>query len=386
MSADRDAVAPHGGRLINRIADAERAARLRAAARTLPALELSVREVADLGLIAVGALSPLEGFMGRRDYQRVLADGRLADGLPWTLPVTLSVPADVSARLAPGAEAALHHQGALLAILTVAEIFRRDPREASSVYGTDDVAHPGVAQLRAHGDTYVGGRVELLAKPPSQFPAHDHAPAATRACFRARGWTRIAAFQTRNPIHRAHEYLTKVALELTDGLFIHPLVGHTKDGDVPAEVRMRSYEALIDGYYPKTRVLLAAFPAAMRYAGPKEAIVHALIRKNYGCTHFIVGRDHAGVGGYYGSYDAQRAFDRYAPEELGITPLAFEHSFFCRRCDGMASSKSCPHGADAHVDLSGSRLRELVRADQSLPPELCRPEVARILIDAMKTG
>jgi sulfate adenylyltransferase len=216
-------------------------------------------------------------------------------------------------------------------------VFSRHARELKNVYGTDDDKHPGVAQLASLSDTYVGGSIELVAKRAPLFGAHHREPAQTRAWFRDQGWQRIAAFQTRNPIHRAHEYLTKVALELTDGILIHPLVGYTKDDDLPADVRVRCYEALLASYYPKERVLLATLPAAMRYAGPKEAIFHALIRKNYGCTHFIVGRDHAGVGDYYGSHDAQREFDRYTPEELGITPLHFERAFFCRACASMAS-------------------------------------------------
>ena len=381
---DQVAIAPHGGTLVQRVADSERAAALRARAGTLPRLDLSARELADLELIAVGALSPLDGFMGRRDYERVLADGRLASGLPWTIPVTLSAPRAAADRLGAGAEVALFHEGAVHAVLAVADVFARDPREPQAVYGTDDERHPGVAQLVSLPDAYVGGTVELVAKRTPRFVAHHHEPAATRAWFRAQGWRRIVAFQTRNPIHRAHEHLTKLALELTDGLLLHPLVGETKDDDVPADVRMRSYEALVATYYPRDRVLLSTLPAAMRYAGPREAIFHALVRKNYGCTHFIVGRDHAGVGGFYGPYDAQRAFERYTPEELGIVPLFFDHAFWCRACAAMASDKTCPHGAGERVILSGTRLRELLAAGQAPPPEVVRPEVARILIDAMK--
>jgi len=377
-------IAPHGGTLIHRVADAGRAAELRARADVMPRIELSARELGDLELIAVGALSPLDGFMCRADYERVLADGRLADGLPWTIPVTLPAPAAMASALGRGAEIALAHHGTLHAVLAVGEIFRRDAREAVAVYGTDDERHPGVARLKAQSDTYVGGTVEVVELPRPRFAAHHHTPAETRAIFDEHGWRRIAAFQTRNPIHRAHEYLTKVALELTDGLLIHPLVGDTKRDDVPADVRVRSYEALIAAYYPPDRVLLATLPAAMRYAGPREAIFHALIRKNYGCTHFIVGRDHAGVGGFYGAYDAQRAFDGYAPEELGIVPLAFDHAFYCRACAAMATDKSCPHDDGARVSLSGTHLREMLAAGQEPPPEVVRPEVARILIGAMK--
>ena len=384
MSAARDAIAPHGGTLVDRVATAGRAAELRARAPKLARIDLSVREIADLELIATGAFSPLDGFMCRANYQRVVGEGRLADGLPWTIPVTLSAPRDVATKLGTGAEAALYFDDTLHAVLAVEEVFARDPREYQSIYGTDEDRHPGVAQLRSLSETYIGGRIELVAKRPALFPRHHHEPAATRAWFRGKGWKRISAFQTRNPIHRAHEYLTKVALEVTDGILIHPLVGYTKDDDIPADVRVRSYEALIADYYPTDRVLLATLPAAMRYAGPKEAIFHATIRKNYGCTHFIVGRDHAGVGSYYGSQDAQREFDKYTTEEIGIAPLCFDNAFFCRTCAAMASDKSCPHGDDARVLLSGTKVRDLLEAGLAPPPEIVRPEVARILIDAMK--
>jgi sulfate adenylyltransferase len=382
----KDAIAPHGGKLVNRVADATRAGELRTRALKLPRIDISVREIADLELIAVGALSPLDGFMCKKNYERVVGEGRLADGLPWTIPVTLSAPRDVAGGLGKGAEAALYYEGTLHALVTVEEVFARDPREFKNVYGTDDDKHPGVAQAKALSDTYVGGTIELIEKQKPQFATHHNEPAETRAYFRERGWQRIAAFQTRNPIHRAHEYLTKCALEIADGLLIHPLVGYTKGDDIPADVRMRCYEALVDRYYPKERVLLSTLPAAMRYAGPKEAIFHATMRKNYGCTHFIVGRDHAGVGNYYGTYDAQREFDKYAPEEIGITPLRFENSFYCNACAEMASQKTCPHGDEARVILSGTKVRELLRAGQEPPAEFSRPEVARILIGAMKSG
>jgi sulfate adenylyltransferase len=386
MSFESDAIAPHGGKLVDRVADANLAGELRARALKLPRVDISVREIADLDLIAVGALSPLEGFMGRADYERVLGEGRLANGLPWTIPVTLSAPRDVAAGLGRGAEAALYFDGTLHAIITVEDVFQRDAREPKNVYGTDDDKHPGVAQLKQLSDTYLGGAITLVEKRAPAFPARHNEPAQTRRIFRERGWRRIAAFQTRNPIHRAHEYLTKCALEIADGILIHPLVGYTKEDDIPADVRMRCYEALLENYYPADRTLLSTLPAAMRYAGPKEAIFHAVMRKNYGCTHFIVGRDHAGVANYYGSYDAQREFDRYSPEEIGITPLRFENSFYCKKCAAMASQKSCPHGDDARVILSGTKVRELLRAGQEPPPEFSRPEVARILISAMKTG
>jgi sulfate adenylyltransferase len=380
----RDAIEPHGGRLIDRRADERHAAELRTRVAKLPQIELHIRELADLEMIASGALSPLEGFMGPDDYQSVVQSGRLANGLPWTLPVTLT--ADRNINIGAGAQVALKDpDGTLRAIVEVEHIWEPDrEREAQSVYGTTDPKHPGVAQLYQLDQRYVGGRVWLFEARPPAFAAHHYEPRATRAWFRDNGWKRIAGFQTRNPIHRAHEYLTKVALELTDGLLIHPTIGHTRDDDIPAAVRMRCYEAVLDHYYPKDRVLLSTLPAAMRHAGPKEAVFHAIVRKNYGCTHFIVGRDHAGVGGYYGTYDAQREFDKYAAEEIAITPLRFESSFYCKKCAAMASGKSCPHSDADRVILSGSRVRELLEAGQELPPEFSRPEVARILIEAMK--
>ncbi len=381
-----DAIAPHGGTLVQRVAAPAQAAELAGRAPSLPRLDLHVREIADLDLIAVGAMSPLEGFMTRADYTRVLEDGRLASGLPWTLPITLSVSRDAARALGAGRQAALYYEDRVHAIIDVHEVFERDPREAEAIYRTSDEKHPGVAQLAQLGALYVGGRITLLEKRAAAFPAHHNEPAQTRAHFRERGWRRIAAFQTRNPIHRAHEYLTKCALEIADGILIHPLVGYTKEDDIPAPVRMRCYEALLAGYYPKDRVLLSTLPAAMRYAGPKEAIVHALVRKNYGCTHFIVGRDHAGVGSYYGTYDAQREFDKYSPEEIGITPLRFENSFYCNRCAAMASQKSCPHADADRVILSGTKVRELLRSGQEPPPEFSRPEVAKILIEAMRSA
>ncbi len=385
-----DAIAPHGGTLVDRFADPDTKAELerRAAAADFPELRLNARELSDLEMIACGALSPLTGFMTRADYERVVAGGRLAGGLPWTIPVTLSARADLAARLKLGQTVALRApDGKLAGTLVLEDIFPYDKqREARNVFGTEDTAHPAVQYLMQDmGDRLLGGAVTMLDRTAPPFPVYHNEPRATRALFRERGWKRIAAFQTRNPIHRAHEFITKVALEVSDGLLVHPLVGYTKEDDIPAETRMRCYEVLLGGYYPKDRAVLSTLPAAMRYAGPKEAIFHAIMRKNYGCTHFIVGRDHAGVGTYYGTYDAQKIFDQYTPDEIGITPLRFEHSFFCRRCAGMATGKSCPHDKSHHVALSGTRVRELLRAGERPPEEFSRPEVADILIAAMRS-
>jgi sulfate adenylyltransferase len=379
---------PHGGTLRDLVADEAAAGALRDEARNLPKLVVSERELADLEMLAVGALSPLTGFQGEADYHSVLETMHLADGLAWTIPVTLSVDEDGAHRLG-GAESVgltVAEDAEPLAVLRISELFKRDrANEARSVFGTEDLAHPGVQALHDAGDRCVAGTLEVIALPThDDFLQYRKTPAETRAEFERRGWRTVVGFQTRNPIHRAHEYLQKCALEIVDGLLVHPLVGATKADDVPPDVRMRCYEALFDGYYPKDRAMVSVFPAAMRYAGPKEAIWHAICRKNYGCTHFIVGRDHAGVGDYYGTYEAQEIFERFEPGELGITPLMFEHSFWCNRCEGMASPKTCPHGEEHRVSLSGTKVREMLRNGERPPQEFSRPEVADILIDAMR--
>ncbi|HRC61675.1 MAG: sulfate adenylyltransferase [Dehalococcoidia bacterium] len=380
-------IAPHGGRLNERLVTGDAAQALAERARSLKTVTLDARQVTDLELLAVGALSPLDGFMGKADYDRVIDEMHLASGAVWSVPVTLGVPAE-EARALVGSEVALvTPDGTPLAVMQVAEAFDADrPREALKVYRTDDMAHPGVEAIFAQGNTLIGGSVQVFALPPDpEFPEYRLTPAQTRAYFEAQGWRTVVGFQTRNPVHRAHEYLQKVALETIDGLLLHPLVGETKEGDIPADVRMRCYRVLLDNYYPKDRVLLSVLPASMRYAGPREAIFHAIMRQNYGCSHFIVGRDHAGVGDYYGTYDAQTIFDELAPGELGITPLKFEHTFFCRACDSMASTRTCPHTSDHHVVLSGTKVRQMLAAGEVPPVEFSRPEVAQVLIDSMRT-
>jgi len=387
---DHQTIAPHGGTLVDLLVPGEQRDRARTEADHLPKLVVSERELSDLEMLAVGALSPLTGFVGEADYLSVLDTMHLSNGLAWSIPVTLSLTDEDVKRIGAGTSVALlPAEGAPpLAIVDVAEVFKRDrEKEALAVFGTEDLEHPGVRALQEAGDFCLAGPVRALTLPEhDDFAGYRLTPAETRAEFADRGWRSVVGFQTRNPIHRAHEYIQKCALEMVDGLLVHPLVGATKGDDVPADVRMRCYEALFEGYYPKDRAMVSVFPAAMRYAGPKEAIWHAISRKNYGCTHFIVGRDHAGVGSYYGTYDAQRIFESFEPGELGITPLMFEHSFWCNACEGMASPKTCPHGEATRVSLSGTRVREMLRAGERPPIEFSRPEVAEILIDAMRDG
>ncbi|HEY2475543.1 MAG TPA: sulfate adenylyltransferase [Candidatus Cybelea sp.] len=375
-------IAPHGGTLIDRTADSPEAQQeLRDAAPGLRNLTLTGRELNDLTLIGNGALSPLTGFMTSADYEPVVTSMRLTNGLPWSIPVVLA--ADREQAPAPGSRAALYDgDGNLRGIIDVEDVFEYDKRhEARNVYRTEEEKHPGVAAVYARKDVLIGGPVSVL---PTERDPENLSPAETRAEFERRGWKTIVGFQTRNPVHRAHEYIQKCALETVDGLLLHPLVGETKSDDIPADVRMRCYRALLENYYPADRVLLSTLKAAMRYAGPREAIFHAMMRKNHGCTHFIVGRDHAGVGSYYGTYDAQKIFEEFTPSELGITPLKFENSFYCRRCQAMGSRKTCSHDPENHVALSGTQVREMLRAGQLPPPEFSRPEVAAILIEASR--
>jgi sulfate adenylyltransferase len=356
---------------------------------SMPRLELNSREVSDLEMIAIGAFSPLEGFMCESDYISVRGNKHLANGLPWTIPVTLSVPAERANSLHENDSVALY-QGSehLLGVLHLEQKYRYDKqREAERVYLTTEEAHPGVRALYGQGDWLLGGSISLLNRPRNpEFPQYRLDPAATRDAFNKKGWKGVVAFQTRNPIHRAHEYIIKCALESVDGLLLHPLVGETKSDDIPAAVRMRCYESMLENYFPRTRTFLAVNPAAMRYAGPREAVFHAIIRKNYGCTHFIVGRDHAGVGNYYGTYDAHYIFGEFDPNLLGITPMFFDHSFYCRRCESMGTNKTCPHDSGEHVTLSGTKVREMLSQGKMPPKEFSRPEIAGILIESMKSN
>ena len=380
-------IPPHGGTLAARLVEDSRRESLAREAENLVKLRLPERQQCDLELLAVGALSPLDGFMGEADFHRVCDEMRLAGGLVWSVPITFAVDADTATSIGIGQPVALTDDaGRVLAVMTVREKYLHDKsKECEKVYGTRDEAHPGVKVTMSQGDVCLAGPVEAITpRFEPEFTDLRLTPAQTRAAFAERGWQTVVAFQTRNPIHRAHEYITKCALEICDGLMVHPLVGQTQAEDIPADVRMACYKVLLEKYYNPGRSVLAVWPAAMRYAGPREAILHALVRKNYGCTHFIVGRDHAGVGNYYGTYDAQKIFDEFDPGEIGITPLKFEHSFWCKRSGAMATDKTTNSQPDERVFLSGTKVREMLRNGQRPPEEFTRPEIADILINAMR--
>ncbi len=386
-------IAPHGGTLVSRLVRGEMAAATREMARNLKTVVLAPMNVSDVELIATGVLSPLTGFMGSEDYRSVVKDMHLRSGLPWTIPVTLPVSAEEAQDIQIGQSVALAEPDPagglhLMGVVEVAEKYPYDKAdEARNVYRTEEDKHPGVARLYRQGDVLLGGDIWVFDLPlasRTEFPQFRHTPAQTRRMFAQNGWRKIVAFQTRNPIHRAHEYIQKTALEIVDGLFLHPLVGETKSDDIPADVRVESYQTILRDYYPADRVLLGVFPAAMRYAGPREAIWHAIARKNYGCTHFIVGRDHAGVGNYYGTYDAHTIFDNFDADAIGIVPLFFEHTFYCKKCQAIVSSKTCPHDKSEHIALSGTQVRQMLERGEMLPEEFTRPEVSKVLIDGMR--
>ena len=383
----RNGIAPHGMQLVNRIATPEQKQEFLEKAEVLPRVMLDERAVSDLVMLAIGAFSPLTGFMEQADYDRTVVDMRLANGLPWSIPITLSVTEDVASPLKEGSLIRLDDPtGKFIGVLELTQKYRYDKAtEAINVYKTDDANHPGVQVVYNQGEINLAGAIWLLQREDHpQFPAYQIDPIESRRMFKEKGWKTIVGFQTRNPIHRAHEYIQKCAMETVDGLFLHPLVGATKEDDIPADVRMRCYEIILENYYPQDRVILAINPAAMRYAGPREAIFHAIVRKNYGCTHFIVGRDHAGVGDYYGTYDAQYIFDEFESAELGIVPMKFEHAFYCTRTESMATTKTSPSTSSERIHLSGTKVREMLRRGELPPPQFSRPEVAAELIKSMQ--
>ncbi len=379
---------PHGGRLIDRKAETATRQKLMVTAKNMPCIYLNIDQLIDLDNIASGLYSPLEGFLLKEDYLNVINNMRLTDENVWTIPIILAVTEKEAETLPDKGKVALYFKKdqKLYAILDLQEKYHYDPAiEAKAVYGTIDINHPGVKRVFARKEVLLGGKIiQLNPLKYTNFNQYRFTPAVTRKMIEEKGWKTIVAFQTRNPIHRAHEYLQKCALEIVDGLFLSPLVGKTKPGDIPAEIRIKSYQEVINKLYPPERVMMAVFPAAMYYAGPREAIFHALCRKNYGCTHFIVGRDHAGVGDYYGTYEAQKIFDSFSDGEIGIKPLRFEYAFYCKKCVAMASAKTCPHSRKQHIYLSGTKVRELLNSGKLPPVEMTRPEVAKILVKGMK--
>lgn len=379
-------IKPHGGKLINRVLNGSVKEAAIERARSLPKISVGRDILTDMQNIADGVFSPLQGFMNKIDFECVIENMRLSNGLPWTIPITLDVSKEKADQLPLGSEAAIvDPSGDTAAVFYLEEkyFFDRD-RLAQQVFKTKEDKHPAVKKVYNMGEVLLAGKIDLLKKQSDPYARYNLSPLQTRALFQEKGWNTIVAFQTRNPVHRAHEYLQKCALEVVDGLLLHPLVGETKSDDIPTDIRIKCYEIIIEKYYHPQRTVLSVMPVNMRYAGPREAIFHAIMRKNYGCTHFIVGRDHAGVGNYYGTYDAHHIFREFKPQELEITPFFFEHAFYCKQCGGMASNKTCPHADSEHVFLSGTKVREMLSRGEVPPKEFTRKEVAEVLIEGLR--
>jgi len=377
-------IPPHGGNLIKRILEGEELKEAIARSRTFPRIRMTTRERDDLIMMGIGGFSPLEGFMGQADWRGVCDEMKMTNGTFWPIPITLSVSKEVAKDIKEGQEVSLMDDGndELMGSLRVQEKYSIDRiHECNEVFKTTDPKHPGVAKVMAQGEVNLGGPIEIFSEGeyPGKFKDLYATPEATRRIFEEKGWKTIAALQLRNPMHRSHEYLAKIALEICDGLFIHQLIGKLKDGDIPAEVRVRCVDTLVEHYFPKERVIQKGYPLEMRYAGPRETLLHAVFRQNYGATHLIVGRDHAGVGDYYGPFEAQEIFDQVPVNALMIKPLKIDWTFYCYRCQAMASSKTCPHGEDAHLMLSGTKLRKMLSEGEMPPAEFSRPEVLAIL-------
>ena len=367
---------PHGGKLVNRVA-AKGKDRVEEAKR-LPQVALTKELAKELQNIAHGVFSPLEGFLTGADYASVLNKGRLATDIPWTIPIVLDVSPDNGVKA--GNDAALVDEGKPVAIMHVEDIYQYDKEElAQKTFGTTDPGHPGVAKVHSMKELLVGGKIDLIDEPQIPFAEYYLKPEATRCLFAERGWETVVAFQTRNIPHVGHEYLQKTALTFTDGLFINPVIGKKKSGDFKDELILQTYQALIDNYYPEDRVFMSILPMEMRYAGPREAIFHAIIRKNFGCTHFIVGRDHAGVGNYYSPYAAQEVFKEFP--DLGITPMFFKSFSYCRKCLSVVNEKTCPHGEQERVNFSGTNIRERLLRKEVPPKEIVRPEISKIILE-----
>lgn len=377
-----ESIPPHGGTLVNCFSPNQE---LQKEANTLKSIVITKRTLCDIEMLGIGAFSPLKGFVVKTDYESIVEHMRLKNNLVWPIPITLQVKKEDYENTKNEKKIALKNKkNKIVAILDLKEIYTPDlKKEALSVYKTTDINHPAVKYLLEAGEYYLAGEIKVLEHTYDEFPEYNLGCAKTRETFKDKGWKQIVAFQTRNPVHRAHEYLLKVALEVVDGLMLHPTMGETKGDDIPANIRMKCYKTILENYFPKDRTLLCIMPASMRYGGPREAILHAIIRKNYGCTHFIIGRDHAGVGNYYGTYDAQKIFNEFKKEELEITPLFFEHTFWCKSCNSMASYKTCPHDSSSHLILSGTKVREMLRNGEMLPEEFTRPEIAKILFESM---